>query len=203
MPPRIPLPGPEEMTDAQRRVHDAIISGPRGTLIGPLRAAIHNPELAERWSALGEVLRFRTSLAKRLSELAILVTGRRWSSQVEWWVHARAAAEAGLAPEVIEAMRQGQAPSFVAPDEALVYRFARALQQSGDVPRDIYNAAVAEFGVAGVVELTALIGYYTMVSMTLNAHEIPLPEGVAAPLAAPIRGGLHELPDMEEKSEGR
>ena len=203
MPPRIPLPGPEEMTDAQRRVHDAIISGPRGTLIGPLRAAIHNPELAERWSALGEVLRFRTSLAKRLSELAILVTGRRWSSQVEWWVHARAAAEAGLAPEVIEAMRQGQAPSFVAPDEALVYRFARALQQSGDVPRDIYNAAVAEFGVAGVVELTALIGYYTMVSMTLNAHEIPLPEGVAAPLVAPIRGGLHELPDMEEKSEGR
>jgi len=94
--PRIPLPGPEEMTPAQRRVHDAIISGPRGTLIGPLRAAIHNPELAERWSALGEILRFRTSLPKRLSELAILVTGRRWTSQVEWWVHARAAADAGL-----------------------------------------------------------------------------------------------------------
>ena len=95
--PRIPLPSPEEMNPAQRRVHDSVISGPRGTLIGPLRAAIHNPDLAERWSALGEILRFRTSLPKRLSELAILVTGRRWTSQVEWWVHARAAAEAGLA----------------------------------------------------------------------------------------------------------
>jgi len=201
MPPRIPLPGPEEMTPAQRRVHDAVVSGPRGTLIGPLRAAIHNPELAERWSALGEILRFRTSLPKRLSELAILVTGRRWTSQVEWWVHARAAAEAGLAPAAIEAMRQGQAPIFAAVEDVLVYRFARALQQTGAVPRDIYDDAVAHFGVAGVVELTALIGYYTMVSMTLNAHEIPLPEGVTAPLEALILGGLHELPELKEKSE--
>jgi 4-carboxymuconolactone decarboxylase len=142
-------------------------------------------------------------LPKRLSELAILVTGRRWTSQVEWWVHARAAAEAGLPPVAIEAMRQGQAPVFETKQEALVYRFARALQQSGDVPREIYDDAVAQFGVAGVVELTALIGYYTMVSMTLNAHEIPLPEGVTAPLEAPIRGGLHELPELAAKSEVR
>jgi 4-carboxymuconolactone decarboxylase len=71
------------------------------------------------------------------------------------------------------------------------------------VPREIYDDAVAQFGVAGVVELTALIGYYTMVSMTLNAHEIPLPEGVKAPLAGPTSGGLHELPDLEAKSEAR
>jgi 4-carboxymuconolactone decarboxylase len=201
--PRIPLPGPEEMTPAQRRVHDAIISGPRGTLIGPLRAAIHNPELAERWSALGEILRFRTSLPKRLSELAILVTGRRWTSQVEWWVHARAAADAGLDAAIIAAIREGAVPDFDDAKEALVYRFACALQQNGQVPRDIYDDAVRQFGVAGVVELTALIGYYTMVSMTLNAHEIPLPEGVAAPLEALGSGGLHVLPDIKEKSEGR
>ena len=107
--PRIPLPSPEEMNPAQRLVLDKIISGPRGTLIGPLRAAIHNPELAERWSALGEILRFRTSLPKRLSELAILVTGRRWTSQVEWWVHARAAADAGLDAAIIADMREGAA----------------------------------------------------------------------------------------------
>jgi 4-carboxymuconolactone decarboxylase len=191
------------MTPAQRRVHDAIISGPRGTLIGPLRAAIHNPELAERWSALGEILRFRTSLPKRLSELAILVTGRRWTSQVEWWVHARAAADAGLDAAIIAAIREGAVPDFDDAKEALVYRFACALQQNGQVPRDIYDDAVRQFGVAGVVELTALIGYYTMVSMTLNAHEIPLPEGVAEPLEAPSSGGLHVLPDIKEKSEGR
>lgn len=198
MPARIPLPGPEEMTAAQRRVHDAIIAGPRGTLIGPLRAAIHNPDLAERWSALGEVLRYRTSLPKRLSELAIVVTGRRWTSQIEWWVHAKAAADAGLPANILEAIKDGAAPSFDDADDALVYEFACALQQSGQVPRAVYDRAVARFGVAGIVELTALIGYYTMVSMTLNAHEIPLPEGVADPLTGPDDGGLHKLPKAEK-----
>ena len=195
---RIPLPDPAEMDAAQRRVHDAIIAGPRGTLIGPLRAAIHNPDLAERWSALGEVLRYRTSLPKRLSELAIVVTGRRWTSQIEWWVHAKAAADAGLPAAILDAIRDGKAPDFTEADDALVYEFAAALQQTGQVPRALYDRAVARFGVAGVVELTALIGYYTMVSMTLNAHEIPLPEGVAPPLTAPSEGGLHKLPTTEK-----
>ena len=77
---RIPLPSSrDELDEAQRKVWDGVVSGPRGQVIGPLRAAIHNAELAERWSALGESLRFSTSLDKRLSELAISVTGRRRS----------------------------------------------------------------------------------------------------------------------------
>ena len=193
---RISLPAPDEMTAEQRRVHDAIVAGPRGTVIGPLRAVIHNPRLAERWSALGEVLRFGTSLPKRLNELAIIVTGRRWTSQIEWWVHARAAAEAGLPEAAIEAIRMGEPPEFDEPDEALVYEFARQLQQSGRVPFEIYRAAEARWGAAGVVELTAVVGYYTMVSMTLNAHEIPLPDGVAEPLSPlpAAAGGLTPLP---------
>jgi 4-carboxymuconolactone decarboxylase len=193
---RIPLPTPDEMTPEQRRVHDAIVAGPRGTVIGPLRAVIHNPALAERWSALGEVLRFGTSLPKRLNELAIIVTGRRWTSQIEWWVHARAAAAAGLPDTAIEAIRAGESPEFDAPDDALVYEFARHLQQSGRVPADTYGAVQARWGAKGVVELVAVVGYYTMVSMTLNAHEIPLPDGVAEPLSPlpAAEGGLTPLP---------
>ncbi|NKC30482.1 carboxymuconolactone decarboxylase family protein [Falsiroseomonas selenitidurans] len=191
--PRIPLPGREELDEAQRQVWDKVVSGPRGQVIGPLRAAIHNAELAGRWSALGESLRFSTSLPKRLSELAICVTGRRWSAQVEWFVHARTAAENGIAAEVLEAMREGRPPVFDQADERLVYEFARTLQQEGQVPDAIYGAAVAAFGVKGVVELTALVGYYTMVSMTLNAHGIPLPEGEVPPLVPPAQG-LFTLP---------
>jgi 4-carboxymuconolactone decarboxylase len=193
---RIPLPSPDEMTPEQRRVHDAIVAGPRGTVIGPLRAVIHSPALAERWSALGEAVRFGTSLPKRLNELAIIVTGRRWTSQVEWWVHARAAAAAGLPEAAIEAIRVGEAPEFNEPDDALVYEFARQLQQSGRVPLDTYRASEARWGAKGVVELAAVVGYYTMVSMALNAHEIPLPEGVAEPLSPlpAAAGGLTPLP---------
>ena len=191
--PRIPLPGPNDLTPEQRRVHDQVVSGPRGVLIGPLRAAIHSPELAERWSALGEFLRYRTVLPKRLNELAILVTGRRWGSQVEGWVHARAAAEAGLPAEIIEAIRTAAPPRFDDAEDHAVYEFARALQLTGQVPPPLYRAVERRWGARGVVELTALIGYYTMVSMTLNAHEIPLPEGIAPPLDLPPEG-LTALP---------
>ncbi|MDJ0389564.1 carboxymuconolactone decarboxylase family protein [Roseomonas sp. E05] len=194
--PRIALPEREEMSPAQRRVHDAVLAGPRGAVIGPLRAVIHSPDLAERWSRLGEFLRFDTVLPKRLNELAIIVTGRRWTSQIEWWVHARAAAEAGLPQAAIEAIRLGEPPPLEEAEDAEIYEFTRQLQQTGQVPLPAYRAVERRWGERGVVELTAVIGYYTMVSMTLNAHEIPLPEGVEPPLRPPPQaaGGLSPLP---------
>lgn len=190
---RIPLPSPDEMSPEQRRVHDAVLAGPRGAVIGPLRAVIHSPELAARWSSLGEILRFDTVLPKRLNELAIIVTGRRWGSQIEWWVHARAAAGAGLPADVIEAIRTGQPPLLEDEQDAEIYEFARALQETGRVPLPLYRAVERRWGARGVVELTAVIGYYTMVSMTLNAHEIPLPDGVDEPLDD-VDSGLAPLP---------
>ena len=191
--PRIPLPSSrDELDEAQQAVWDKVVSGPRGQVIGPLRAAIHNADLARNWSALGESLRFGTSLGKRLSELAIVVTGRRWSAQVEWYVHARVAAENGVEAEVIAAIKDGRPPHFTQPDDALVYEYARLLLQEGDVPDDLHARATARFGVQGVVELTALVGYYSMVAMTLNAHGVPLPDDAPLPLTAPKRG-LFEL----------
>ena len=135
-------------------------------------------------------------LPKRLNELAIIVTGRRWTSQIEWWVHARAAAEAGLPQAAIEAIRLGEPPLFEEAADAEIYEFARHLQQTGQVPLPAYRAVERRWGERGVVELTAVIGYYTMVSMTLNAHEIPLPDGVEPPLRPlpQAAGGLSPLP---------
>ena len=190
---RIPLPSRDDMTAEQQAVHDQVVSGPRGVMIGPLRAAIHNAELAGRWSKLGESLRFGTTLPKRVTELAITVTGRRWTSQIEWHVHAAAALAAGVPGDAIAAIRVGAAPALSVED-AEVYEFTRQLQQSGEVPLAAYRAVEARWGVRGVVELTAVIGYYTMVSMTLNAHEIPLPDGVAEPLARLPGHALTPLP---------
>ena len=189
---RIPLVEPATLTPEQRRVYDGIVSGPRGALAGPLRAALHNPDLAERWSKLGEKLRYGTSLPKRASELAILVTGRRWNSQVEYFVHAKAARAAGLPDTVIEAIRHAQPPTFDDPDDAAVYEYARQLQENGQVADAVYARVRERWGTVGVVELTALIGYYTMVSMTLNAHDIPLPDG--EPPALSSAASLTTLP---------
>lgn len=195
---RISFPDPETMTAAQREVYDQIISGPRRTLVGPLRAALHNPALADRWQRLGQVLRFETSLPTRLSELAILVTARRWNSRLEWAVHARDADRAGLDPAVAEAVRLCQPPRFGGDDEAReIYDFARQIVQTGDVSGDTYAAIVARWGEVGAVELTAVIGYYSLVAMTLNVHRIPLPEGVSASLPGEA-GVLAELPAPTE-----
>jgi 4-carboxymuconolactone decarboxylase len=190
---RIPFPTPETMSDAQRQVYERIVSGPRGRLVGPLRAALHNPELAERWQAFGALLRYGTSLPPRVSELAIVVTARRWNSQIEWHIHAQAAADAGIAPAVLEAILARRAPAFETDADEIVYEYARQLQETGQVPPPLYARAVEHWGVAGVVELTAVIGYYTMVSMTLNAHEIPMPDDAPAPLDVPGEAGQPTL----------
>jgi len=179
---RIPLFPFENMSAEQQRVYDAVVSGPRGVVVGPLRAALHRPELADKWQQFGEILRYRTSLPPRLSELAILVTARHWKSQLEWQQHAPAALKGGLASEIVDAIREGRRPAFSKEDEECVFDFASELHNAKAVGDKTYQRTLGLLGVQGVVELTALIGYYTMVAMTLVAHEIPLPEGAAPPL---------------------
>lgn len=188
---RVHLLEVEEMSTEQRKVYDQVVTGPRGRMIGPLRAAIHSPELALLWSKFGEYLRYNTCLPIRLNELAIIVTGRRWTSQVEWWVHAQVALEAGLPPAVVEAIAALRPPVFQDVVDYEIYEFARTLQQIGQVPTPVYAAVKRRWGTRGVVELTAVIGYYTMVAMTLNAHQIPVPDP-HEPL--PLADGLVELP---------
>ena len=101
---RIDALAPEDMTEHQRRVHDAIIAGPRGSAPGPFNALLRSPELADRAQSLGAFCRFETTFEPKLSELAILVTARLWSAQFEWWAHARLAREAGLDPAIIAAI---------------------------------------------------------------------------------------------------
>lgn len=183
---RIPLFNPQAMSPEQERVYSEIVNGPRGRLVGPLRAILHHADLADRWQKLGEVLRYRTSLPKMLVELAILVTARRWTSQVEWFIHEREARAAGLAPSIITALQRGEVPVFDDAGQQDVYEFSRQLQTAGDVAEDVYQRIFSRWGTVGVVELSSVVGYYTMVSMTLNVHDIPLPDEADGPPLADI-----------------
>lgn len=183
--PRIPLFPQENMDPAQRAVLDKILSGPRGRIQGPLRAALHNPELADRWQALGALLRYGTSLPPRLSEIAILVTGRACRSPFEWYAHRLEGEKAGIEPAILEDLLAQREPPGMSDDDRVVWRYAVELNRDKSVSDGTYAAALARLGTRAVVELTALIGYYTMVAMTLNCHEIPLPDGVAPAFPLP------------------
>ncbi len=182
--PRLPLPRAASLTADQRRVYETIESGPRGSVPELFMALLHNAELADRVQSLGALLRYDTSLGPRLSELAILAVARHWSCQYEWHWHAPEAAKAGLPDTVIEAIRQRRPPPLAAPDEMAVYDFTCELQINRAVSDETYDKALSLLGPAGVVELTALNGYYAMIAMTLNEHRVPLPDGAAPQLPA-------------------
>lgn len=172
---------PEDLTPAQRKVHDAIVAGPRGRVVGPLRVWLMSPELAERAQELGAFCRYGTSLSPRLSELAILVTGAFWQAGFEWHAHAPIALKAGIAADAIEAIRLGREPKFAREDEQAVYQFSRELWTRRRVSDTAYQRLAALLGANTVVELVAILGYYGLISMTINAFEVPLPEGADQP----------------------
>lgn len=181
---RLPDIDPASLSPEQRRVYDAILSGPRGVVQGPLRVWVNSPGLADKAQALGAFCRYGTSLPQRLSELAIITTGAHWKAGFEWAVHAPVARESGIDPAAIEAIRTGREPSFEAADERAVYAFASELLRDRRVSDQTYRTAAECLGRVGVVDLVGVLGYYGLISMTINAFEVPLPEGAPDPFRA-------------------
>lgn len=180
---RVPTLSPDEMTDAQARVVAEIEAGPRGSsAYGPFRSWLPSPVFADRAQKLGAFLRFETSIPPRLKELAILYVARTWTAQFEWYAHKKFALEGGLAGDVIDAIEARRRPDFVNEDEIAVYEFAEELHQTHQVSDARFKAAQKHLGQAGVTELVGVLGYYTLVSMTLNVFEVPLPDGEPLPL---------------------
>ena len=181
---RIAPPLPEAMSAEQRRVYDLIVSGPRGRVRGPLAVWLHRPAMAEPAQALGQFCRYDSALPARLSELAILILARHWESDFEWWAHKPAALTAGLSIAVIDAIRDGLRIPFQSEDERLVHEFLQVLHNKRRVPDDLYHRIGPVIGQDGLVDLVALAGYYTLISMTLNVFEIDPPVGEPRELSA-------------------
>jgi 4-carboxymuconolactone decarboxylase len=180
---RFPPIAPEEMNAAQRDVAARIADSPRGGIRGPFPALLHHPVLADRVQALGAHLRFGTGMPQKLVELAILVTARHWTAQYEWYAHEKIARREGLDPAIIAAIAEGRTPEAMPEDEAMVLAFARECLARGE-PSDASFAALRDrFGLPGVLDLIAVAGYYSLVAIILNTARVPVPEGVAPPLA--------------------
>jgi len=188
---RIDYLTPEKMNEEQRRLYENIKGGERGkratltnddgSLVGPFNAWLYSPNIGDRLQSLGEAVRFHNSLPPNLLEVAILVVGREWRAQFEWWAHARLAKQAGLSEEIIENIKNKKRPENAKPEELVIYDFCRELLDRKRVSGENYQRAKDLIGDKGVVNLVSLIGYYTVVSMTLNIFEVPLPEGQTLP----------------------
>lgn len=172
---RLPPIDPADWTDAQRRCAEEIIAGPRGTLISPFVPLLRSPELCTHAQRMGEYLRYRSAIGLRLSELAILVTARHWDQQVEWSIHAPIAVRSGVSEAVVAAIAEGRPPAFTQADEQVVYEVACQSLQQRSVDDATWARAIAQLGEAGVVDLTGIVGYYTMLSIVMNGARTPPP----------------------------
>jgi 4-carboxymuconolactone decarboxylase len=177
---------PVELNPEQRAVLDAINNGPRGKgrqigLIGPFGVYVRAPKIGMAAQALGAAARYQTMLADNVREVAICTVGAHHRAKFEFAAHAPMAAAAGVDADVIEAIRTGREPVFRKPDEAMSYRVARELLQAHRLSDDTFAEAKAMFGESALIELVSVIGYYCMVSLTLNAFEVPLLESMDDP----------------------
>lgn len=176
-----------EMSESQREVFDRIAEGRSGVedghIGGPFDAWILNPEMGRRITGLGGLFRFRTSVDRRQIELAILMIGAHWQAQFEWYAHEPMARSAGLPDPVIAAIKSGEEPAFASKADEAAWHLVAELLAHRKVSDRTFLAAVQIFGEQGVAELVNVSGFYTMVCMTLNTFEIPLPEGVEYPFS--------------------
>ena len=184
MPSRQAPPDLAAFTPEQNVQRDRFLTGRKpqanGALGGPFDPWMTNPELFQRLTGLGNMLWNRTSLDRGLLELAISITGKFWEANVEWAAHAPRAIEYGVAAAVLDDVLAGRKPKG-RPEDELVYEICQTMHETHALPRELYDRAIAKFGERGLAEFMAVIGYYTLVSMTLNAFEVPVGPGMTAP----------------------
>jgi 4-carboxymuconolactone decarboxylase len=168
----------EEMNEAQQAVHRHACDSPRGRLGPPTNLLLRCPQLAIRSQQVGDYLRFGSSLPSRISEFAIIISGRYWSAPYEWNTHCQLAIKAGLGVDTATALAQGRRSQAMQEDEAAVYDFCTQLHRHKAVSDDAFSAALKHFGETGVIDLAGIAGYYTVISMCLRLNPRDLPPGI-------------------------
>jgi 4-carboxymuconolactone decarboxylase len=172
-----PIPA-EKMTAAQRAAVAEFKAARSVDISGPFIPLLRSPEVMTRARALGDYLRYKSSMPPRLSEFVILLTARRWTQKYEWNAHQAPALQGGLRSDIVAAVAEGRRPERLADDEEAVYALWDELQTRQSVSDATYARAVATLGEQGVIDALGITGYYTMLAMVLNTARTPLPDGV-------------------------
>ena len=181
---RLPPLAPDQMTDAQKKAAAEFAEGRGYAVRGPFAAMIRSPEVMLRAKAMGDYLRFKSTIPPKLNELAIMVTARNWGQSYEWHAHAPLAIKAGLDPLIAQAVAEGRRPAGLDKDEELILDYCTELHTNKSVSDATYARALARFGEQGIIDLTAVNGYYTFVAMILNVARTQLPPGATPQVKA-------------------
>lgn len=179
--PRFPQLTLDQLNDQQRPLGEKIMKISSVGLAGPYNPLLRSPELANRMYDLLDYLRWNSSVPAKLNEFAILIQGRQWRSQVEWFAHAPIARKAGLSEGIIADLKANRRPEGMGPDEAAVYDFCMELTQTHAVSDETFARLKSFFNEKQIVDLTAVSGTYVTVAMILAMAEEGVPPGKELP----------------------
>ena len=177
-----PIPA-DKLTATQKKAIEEFKAARSVDISGPFVPLLRSPEVMNRARAMGDYLRYKSSLPPRLSEFVILLTARHWTQQYEWNAHRPLARQGGLGAEIVAAIADGRRPDGMAADEDAVYTLWEEVQRNQSVSDATYARAVGQVHEQGVIDVLGITGYYTMLAMVMNTTRTPLPDGVTPPLA--------------------
>ena len=173
---RLPTIPPEKYTEEQKRAADEFMASRKVPVFGPFEPLMHSPQVMSQARATGDYLRYNSALGNILSELVILITAREWAQDYEWYVHYPIALKAGIKPEIANAIADGRRPTGMSEDEEIVYDFSTELHKNKRVSDRTFERADKRFGKKGVVDLTGINAYYTLLAMQMNVAQYQVPK---------------------------
>jgi 4-carboxymuconolactone decarboxylase len=163
----------DEMTPEQKTMVDHLLAGERGGMGGPFNVLLRSPEMGDLGQQVGARMRFHNSLPANIRETVIILTGRWWMAQYEWTAHKRLALQEGVKPEVIDAIAAGKRPSSMDAKMEAAYNFITELYKTRQVSDATFQAAKAQFGERGIVDMIGTSGWYDIVCKALDVDRYP------------------------------
>jgi 4-carboxymuconolactone decarboxylase len=162
---------PDKMSDEQLKVYNKIISGPRGKFGGPFPVLLRLPKAADLIQELGSWLRFESKMPSHLREIVILMTAHQWNCKIEWEAHAIIAEREGVSRDLIDSIKFNKISNNVSERELAVIKFCNELENNKFISDSTYSSTVDILGLDTTIEVTIILGYYSMLSMILNVFE--------------------------------
>ena len=173
---RLPTIPPASYSPEQKQAAADFEAARKVPVFGPFEPLMHSPQVMSQARAMGDYLRYKSAIGTTLSELAILVTAREWTQDYEWYVHQPITIKAGIKPAIADAIADGRRPEGMSDDEEIVCEFSTELHRTRRVSDHTFARAEKRFGKQGVVDLTSINAYYTLLAMQLNMAQYGLPK---------------------------
>lgn len=174
--PRLPTIPPADYTAEQKQAAADFEAARKRPVFGPFEPLMHSPQVMNQARAMGDYLRYKSAIGTTLSELVILVTAREWTQDYEWYVHYPIALKAGIKQSIADAIADGRRPEGMSDDEEIVYDFSTELHRNKRVSDTTFTRADKRFGKQGVVDLTGVNAYYTLLAMQMNVAQYEMPK---------------------------